>query len=118
MIPAFLLEFAGRFVTSERGRKILAVAMALVAVAAVVGGCWAAWHHWFAKHDETVIQNDRTVSNAEIRNTQIDAERQVGADKIARDDQFATNQTEIKDTTDEAAHNGSSPLDALFDKLR
>ena len=118
MIPLILIKLAMRFGVPDRFRKLAACAIGVVAILIVIGLGYCAFEYWFAKHDYTVIQNDRAVSNADIRNTQIETERQAGADKTTRDDQFATNQTELKDTSDAAAGNSNSPLDSLFGKLR
>jgi hypothetical protein len=117
MIPLILLKLAMRFGVPDRFRKLAAGAIGVVAILIVIGLGYCAFEYWFAKHDYAVIQNDRAISNADIRNTQIETERQAGADKSMRDDQFANNQTELKDDTNAAAHNSTSPIDELFKRL-
>ncbi len=118
MIPLFLLNLAGRLRLTGTTQKIVGVVFGVVGLIALAGLLWFAVDRLVATHDRRVITQDRAVSNAEVLNTQIGVERQAGADKATRDDQFATNQTEVKEATDAAAQNGNSPLDSLFARLR
>ena len=118
MIPLFLLNIAGRLGIAERWRRVAGAAIGILGLIALAGLLWFAADRLVAKHDRHVITQDRAVSNAEVLNTQIGVERQAGADKATRDDQFATNQTEVKEATDAAASNSASPLDELYRRLR
>ncbi|HEX8418559.1 MAG TPA: hypothetical protein VF638_00945 [Sphingomonas sp.] len=117
-MTAILIRIAGSFGVPDRLRKVVGGVIGAVALLAVLAALWGAYTVWLGWHDRHVITLDRAVSNAEVRNVQIGTERQAGADKATRDDQFATNQAEIKETTDAAADNGNSPLDELYRRLR
>jgi hypothetical protein len=114
----YLIRLATSFGIPERWRKAAGAVFGVVGLLILAGLTWGAYALWLGAHDRRVITQDRAVSNAEVLNTQISAERQAGADKATRDDQFATNQTEVKEATDAAASNSASPLDVLFSRLR
>ena len=118
MIPLILIRLAGSFGVPERLRRAVGAVMGIAALSLLLAAVWGGYRLWLGRHNSQVITLDRAVSNAEALNVQIDTERRAGADKAARDDQFATNQIEIKEQTDAAASNSTSPLDALFDRLR
>lgn len=118
MIPGILLTLAGRLGFTGMLKNVAGVVIGIAGFLAIVAVGAVIAFQIIGAHDRHVISQDRAVSNAEVLNAQIGAERQAGADKQTRDDQFATNQTEMKEATDAAAQNGNSPLDSLFDKLR
>jgi len=88
----------------------------LVAAAGLLA--WLAWSQWLGARDERVVAKDRSTATIQILNRTIPTERQAGAAKDARDRAFANEQTQLKEAADDAAGNGHSPLDALFDELR
>jgi hypothetical protein len=118
VIPLFLLNLAGRLRLTGAAQKIVGAVIGILGLIALAGLLWFAVDRLVATHDRRVITQDRAVSNAEVLTRQRGVERQAGADKDARDDQFATNQTEVKEATDAAASNSASPLDVLFSRLR
>ncbi len=114
----YLIRMAATFGIPERWRKAAGAVFGVVGMLILAGVTWGAYTLWLDRHDSRVITQDRAVSNAEVLTRQRGVERQAGADKDARDDQFATNQTEVKEATDAAASNSASPLDVLFSRLR
>lgn len=100
---------------SNRAARVFAWAILLVILALIA---WGAWALWLDDHDDTVIAADRSKATIETLNSTIAADRGAGAAKDARDRAFANEQDQLQKEVDDAAANGTSPLDALFDRLR
>jgi len=64
------------------------------------------------------VKLDRATSDAATGNLVIAADRKAANNQSARDAAFRNQQQQQEDKIDEAARNGTSPLDALFNQLR
>lgn len=100
---------------SSRAARFAAWAIVAIFVGLIA---WGAWSLWLSDHDAAVIRDDRAASSVETLGKSLDAERKAGATKDARDATFANQQDQLEKEADDAAANGTSPLDALFDQLR
>ncbi|WP_337846233.1 hypothetical protein [Sphingomonas sp.] len=103
------------FGLSDRVARFAAWAVAIVVLALVT---WGAWSLWLSNHDDAVIRKDRDAATIEVQGKTIEGERAAGAAKDGRDRAFAQEQQQLKEKADDAAANGTSPLDTLFDELR
>lgn len=100
---------------SDRVARLVAWAVAIVVIGLIV---WGAWSLWLSSHEDAVIRKDRDAATVEVQGKTIAGERAAGAAKDGRDRAFAQEQQQLKEKADDAAANGTSPLDALFDELR
>lgn len=115
---AFLLPLVARLGVPERLQRAAAWIATALALAALAGLLWGAWGLWLGHHDTRIVGADRATATIAAQKREIIADRAAGAAKASRDDTFATNQQDLKEKTDAAARDDSSPLDALFNELR
>lgn len=116
-MPAFILSLATRLF-GERFARAAAVVMLIAAALVAIGLARLSWVIWLRSHDRAVIAVDRSNANAQASGSVLAADRAAGATKDRRDREFAAEQAQLKEKTDAAADDGSSPLDVLFDQLR
>lgn len=114
MIGALTARLAAAGLSSKAAR-FAAWAIVIVVIGLIA---WGAWALWLDDHDDAVIAADRSKATIETLNSTIAADRGAGAAKDERDRAFANEQDHLEKEVDDAAANGTSPLDALFDRLR
>lgn len=113
MIGAISAWLAGMGLSESISRKV-AVGVLIVGVALLVAVSGALWLHF---HDKGVIEADRAEANAEFRGRQVEAEREAGAAKHARDAADAAEQDEMEGMVDEAQADGRSAADDVWQWL-
>lgn len=113
-MTAIIALFA-RWGAGTRLSRILAWVVAGIAAIALLwllGLIFGAFDWW---DDRQAVQADRATGNADFRERQLEAERDAGAAKEARDSAEAAKQEQLKDLVDEAQSNGGSAADDVWD---
>lgn len=109
---------AAQLATAGLSSKAAKVAAWAIVIAVLALLAWGAWSLWLDDHDDAVIQKDRAQTTIETLNSTVAADRGAGAAKDERDRAFANEQQQLEKEADDAAENGTSPLDALFNWMR
>lgn len=85
---------------------------------AVLGLLWAVHGWWVGRRIDAAVERDRIDARAQAIEQARRADQVAGAAKADRDAAFTNEQAQLEKEVDDAADNGTSPLDALFGRLR
>lgn len=91
--------------------QVIALVVAVALLLMVVRLLWGAFDYF---NDRDAVERATNEANAEFNERQVEVEREVGADKAARDKADAAAQDDLQEEVDEADRNGDSAADSVW----